>query len=91
MNCAGLRHQYDHNPQWLGAGGLCGPTACARRSANKREFYVMAAARKPKVLSQIRLGSPVYASTIAANGVLYVTSQPHIWGVRAPERVAPAQ
>ncbi len=48
---------------------------------NKQTFYVMAAGKQPKVLSQIRLGSPVYSTPIAANGVLYVASQKYLWAV----------
>lgn len=49
---------------------------------NKRDFYVMAMGREPRVLSRIRLGSPVYSTPVAANGVLYVASQRYLWAVR---------
>jgi len=49
---------------------------------NKTDFYVMAAGKEPKVLSQLRLGSPVFSTPIAANGVLYVASQRYLWAVR---------
>ena len=49
---------------------------------NKREFFVMAAGKEAKVLSEIRLGSPVYSTPIAANGVLYVASQRYLWAVQ---------
>ena len=48
---------------------------------NAREFLVLAAGREPKVLSEARLGSPMYASAIVADGVVYVASQCHLWAV----------
>jgi outer membrane protein assembly factor BamB len=48
---------------------------------NKTDFYVMAAGKEPRVLSRLRLGSPVYTTPIAANGVLYVASQRYLWAV----------
>jgi len=56
---------------------------------NKKEFCVMAAGREAKLLSTIRLGSPVYSSAIVANGVLYVASQRYLWAVQ--RQVAPAE
>lgn len=50
---------------------------------NKREFLVLATGREPKVLSEARLGSPMYASAIVADGVVYVASQRHLWAVAA--------
>jgi len=51
----------------------------------KRNFFVLAAGTEPKLLSTIRLGSPAYSTPVAANGVLYVTSQRYLWAV-APDR-----
>ncbi len=48
---------------------------------NQKKFLILAAGRQPKVLSEVRLGSPMYASAIVANGVLYVTSQRQLWAV----------
>ena len=48
----------------------------------KKEFFVMAAGKEPRVLSRVRLGSPVYSTPIAANGVLYVASQQYLWAVQ---------
>jgi outer membrane protein assembly factor BamB len=54
----------------------------------KKYFFVFAAGKaRPKVLAKIGLGSPVYGSAIAANGVLYVASQRRLW---AAERAAAA-
>lgn len=49
---------------------------------NKRDFFVLAAGRQLKVLSEIRLGSPAYSTPIAANGVLFVASQKYLWAVK---------
>jgi hypothetical protein len=50
---------------------------------NKRRFHVFAAGKKPRLLSEIRLGpTPVYSSPIAAKGVLYVASQRYVWAVQ---------
>jgi len=49
----------------------------------KKDFWVFAAGKEPNVLSEIRLGAPVYSSVIVANGVLYVASQRYLWAVEA--------
>jgi hypothetical protein len=41
----------------------------------------MAAGKEPKVLSEVRLGSPAYSTPITANGVVYVASQRYLWAV----------
>jgi outer membrane protein assembly factor BamB len=48
----------------------------------KKSFWTMAAGKEPKVLSELHLGSPVYSTPIAANGVLYVASQQYLWAVQ---------
>lgn len=52
----------------------------------QKEFFIMAAGKEPKVLSRVRLGSPVYSTPIAANGVLYAASQHYLWAVVHAER-----
>jgi outer membrane protein assembly factor BamB len=49
---------------------------------NKKDFYIMAAGKEPKLLSKIHLGSGIYSTPIAANGVLYVASQHYLWAVQ---------
>ena len=56
---------------------------------NQKEFFVMAAGKEPRVLSRIHLGSPVYSTPIAANGVLYVASQRYLWAVQEQNRKQP--
>jgi outer membrane protein assembly factor BamB len=47
----------------------------------KRHFFVMTEGRGARVLSKTYLGSPVYSTPIAANGVVYVASQRYLWAV----------
>lgn len=49
---------------------------------NQKMFYVLAAGREPKLLSEIKLGNPMYTTPVAANGVLYVASQHYLWAVQ---------
>ncbi len=49
---------------------------------NKKEFFIMAAGREPKVLCRVRLGSPVYSTPVVAHGVVYVASQQYLWAVQ---------
>ena len=58
------------------------PTARST-SAPSKSFWVLAAGKEKKVLNTIRLGSPVWCTPIAANGVLYVASQKYLWAVEA--------
>jgi outer membrane protein assembly factor BamB len=48
---------------------------------NQKDFYIMAAGKEPKILSKIRLGSPVYSTPVVANGLLYIASQRYLWAV----------
>jgi len=48
---------------------------------SQKMFYVMAAGREPKLLSEIKLGNPMYTTPVVANGVLYVASQHYLWAV----------
>ena len=49
----------------------------------KTQFLILAAGKQLKVLSEVRLGAPVYTSPIVADGVLYVASQQYLWAVQA--------
>ncbi|MBN1591180.1 MAG: PQQ-binding-like beta-propeller repeat protein [Pirellulales bacterium] len=51
----------------------------------KQHFWILAAGPEPKVLSKTRLGAPALSTPIAANGVLYVTSQRYLWAVEKKE------
>lgn len=45
------------------------------------EFWVFAAEREKRLLHSIQLGSPVSATTVAANGVLYIATMTHLHAV----------
>ena len=43
------------------------------------DFAVIAASKEKKILSETNLGAPVYSTPIVANGVVYVTSNTHLY------------
>jgi len=45
----------------------------------KRDFYIMAAGREPRLLSKIRMSAPVCSTTVAANGTVYIASNRYLW------------
>ena len=45
------------------------------------EFFVLAAGRERKVLATIPLRSPVHATAVAANGVLYIATNTHLYAI----------
>ncbi|MBL9126709.1 MAG: PQQ-binding-like beta-propeller repeat protein [Verrucomicrobiales bacterium] len=47
-------------------------------------LHVLAAAREKKSLATLRLGSPISATTVAANGVLYVATMNRLFAVAEP-------
>ncbi len=47
-----------------------------------REFWVLAAGREKKVIGSVRLDSPMSATPVAANGVLYVVTMRKLYAVR---------
>ena len=49
---------------------------------NKKSYHILAAGRELNPLSEIRLGAPAYSTAVAANGVVYVTSQRYLWAVQ---------
>jgi outer membrane protein assembly factor BamB len=49
-------------------------------------FWVLAAGREKRVLSQIMLGSPISATAVAANSVLYVTTMNRLYALRDMSR-----
>jgi outer membrane protein assembly factor BamB len=49
----------------------------------KGDLWVLAAGKECKVLSRIRMGCPVYATPIVADGVLYIASQKRLYAVQA--------
>lgn len=51
----------------------------------KGKLTVLACSREKQVLATMTFDVPVYATPVAANGVLYVTTQTHLYAVRAEE------
>jgi len=50
----------------------------------RREFWILAAEREKRVIRRVALDSAMYASPVAANGVLYVATNTMLYAVRAP-------
>src|SRR5438552_18578716 len=46
------------------------------------DFTVLAASKEKKILSEVNLGAPVYSTPIVANGVIYVSSNTHLFAFR---------
>jgi outer membrane protein assembly factor BamB len=44
-------------------------------------FYVFATGREKKLLLETRLGAPISATAVAANGTLYVTTMSHLYAL----------
>jgi len=47
-------------------------------------FHVLAASREKKVLTTLNLGSPISATTMAANRTLYVATMSHLHAIASP-------
>lgn len=43
------------------------------------DFVVMAASKEKKLITEINLGTPVYSTPVVANGVIYVSSNTHLF------------
>jgi outer membrane protein assembly factor BamB len=43
------------------------------------DFVVMAASKDKQLISETNLGAPVYSTPVVANGVIYVTSNTHLF------------
>jgi outer membrane protein assembly factor BamB len=46
-------------------------------------FWVFAADRNKKIISSVKLDSPIHGSPVAANGVLYITTMKKLYAVKA--------
>jgi len=71
-----LRWVYRTNTETWGGALLADGKAYM---CTKKYLYVFAQGAKMKLLGKIRLGSAIYSTPIAANGVLYVASQRELW------------
>jgi outer membrane protein assembly factor BamB len=52
-------------------------------------FWVLAANREKKVISEIMLDSPMHATPVAANGVLYVATMKNLYAVKTSAKQIP--
>jgi outer membrane protein assembly factor BamB len=43
------------------------------------DFIVLAATKEKKIISETNLGSSVYGTAVAANGVVYIQSNTHLF------------
>lgn len=50
--------------------------------ATKKNLCVFAQGTEARLLGKVRLGTSIYSTPVAANGVLYVASQRELWAVR---------
>ena len=54
------------------------------------DLVVLEAAKEKKVISETNLGAPVYSTPIVANGVLYVSSNTHLYAFHDEARAKAA-
>ena len=56
-------------------------------STQTKGLTVMATGKQPRILATIPLGSAVYSTPVVANGVLYVSSNTHLFAFQANAKV----
>ncbi len=49
-------------------------------------LWVLAAERNKKIISSVKLDSPIHGSPVAANGVLYITTKKKLYAVETPAK-----
>jgi len=49
------------------------------------DLAVFEASKEKKLLSEINLGAPVYSTPVVANGVLYISSNTHLFAFSAAQ------
>ena len=55
------------------------------------DLCVLAVSREKKVLAEVNFGGPIYSTPIAANGVLYVATQTHLYALQGQDTPSPPQ
>ncbi len=48
---------------------------------NRLTFWILAAGKQLEVIDRLRLGDPVFTTPVAANGVLYVATNRHLYAI----------
>lgn len=51
-------------------------------SRDANEFCILAAGRQLKSLSTLRLADPIHATPVAANGILFIATNTHLYAVQ---------
>jgi outer membrane protein assembly factor BamB len=91
-DCGGLVHCVDAEtgrPYWThDAGGeMWASTLVADGKVyigtRRGRFWVLAASKEKKIISEVRLDGPIDATAVAANGVLYVATMKTLYAVKA--------
>jgi outer membrane protein assembly factor BamB len=52
------------------------------------DLIIMAASKEKKIISEVNLGAPIYSSPVVANGVMYISTQSHLFAFEKKEQVA---
>ena len=53
------------------------------------DLVILKSGRERKLLNQIHFGSPIYSTPVAANGVLYVATQSHLYAIGDDHETGP--
>ncbi len=94
-DCDGYIHCVDAEtgkPYWTHDTGdeIWASTLVADRKVyigtRRGNFWVFTAGRDKKIISSIKLDSPIHGSPVAANGVLYIATMKKLYAVKAPEK-----
>ena len=61
--------------------GLAGLVTARDVAAAGLDVLVLEAAKEKKLISQINMGSSVYATVVPANGVLFIMNRNQLWAL----------
>jgi hypothetical protein len=81
-----------NRPQWVFDTGslVSGSTLVADGKVylgtEKGDLWVLAAGREAKLLHKVSLGAPIHTTPVAANGVLYVATNKHLFAFCRKDR-----
>ena len=49
------------------------------------DLLIFKSGKEKKLLSQTNMGAPIFATPIVANGVLYISTNTHLFAIQAPK------